>query len=36
MKEKVILDPHFRRIANIFCQDDLERLQDVCVVWRAL
>jgi phosphoglycerate dehydrogenase-like enzyme len=34
MKEKVILDPHFRRMANIFTDHDLERLHSVCdVVW---
>lgn len=34
VKEKVILDPHFRRMANIFCEDDLARLEAVCeVVW---
>ena len=34
MKEKVILDPHFRRMANIFSEDDLARLEAVCeVVW---
>jgi phosphoglycerate dehydrogenase-like enzyme len=34
MKEKVILDPHFRRIDEIFDPADLERLQKRCqVVW---
>ena len=34
MKEKVILDPHFRRMANIFAQHDLERLQSACdLIW---
>lgn len=34
MKEKVLLDPAFRRMANIFRQADLDRLRAVCdVVW---
>ena len=28
MTEKVTLDPHFRRMANIFAEDDLERLKN--------
>ncbi len=31
---KVLLDPHFRRMANIFTREDLERLQNTAeVVW---
>jgi phosphoglycerate dehydrogenase-like enzyme len=34
MKEKVILDPHFRRMANIFSDPDLKRLKSACdLVW---
>ena len=34
MKEKVILDPHFRRIANILAENDLDRPQSVCdLIW---
>jgi phosphoglycerate dehydrogenase-like enzyme len=34
MKDQVILDPHFRRMANIFSEHDLERLQSACdLVW---
>jgi phosphoglycerate dehydrogenase-like enzyme len=34
VKEKVILDPHFRRLANIFTNDHLARLQGTAeVVW---
>jgi phosphoglycerate dehydrogenase-like enzyme len=34
LKDKVILDPHFRRMANIFVKEDLERLENVCdLVW---
>jgi phosphoglycerate dehydrogenase-like enzyme len=34
IKEKVLLDPNFRRMANIFRQEDLDRLRAVCdVIW---
>jgi phosphoglycerate dehydrogenase-like enzyme len=34
MAEKVLLDPHFRRMANIFAATDLERLEAACdVIW---
>jgi phosphoglycerate dehydrogenase-like enzyme len=34
MKQKVILDPHFRRMANIFTPEDLGRLHAVAdVIW---
>ncbi len=34
MKEKIILDPSFRRIANIFTGEDLQRLNAAAdVIW---
>ena len=34
MKEKIILDPHFRRMSNLFSAEDLQRLHAVAeVIW---